>query len=439
LTSGAARIAPSDPDRAALMLADAVEASIDDLDRAEVIATDAERWLRPGSGAEQLVRLRRGDVHGWRGETELATASWCRSAELTDDDDPWSLSLAAEALFSAGRDDEAVAIAHAGITLARERSALNALTMSLEFLAEAEARRGRLRDGFDAVTEELDLVVALGHTREERYACVAAAWIEAALGLESACRSHAARGSELEARMGWSRSGSDALGVLELGLGHPELAIETFGRVIDDGSPIGADAIAPRSFVPAYVEALVHVGRTSEAGQVAEAYAGVAERSARPLAIALAGRCVGLAEGSIDRLEAATVMLAEQGNAYELARTRLCLGELLRRHGTRSAARVELRAALEAFERIGAPPWAERARSELSLSGAPAHRQATSTLGELTAQERNVARLVAAGFTNREIAERLFVTTNTVETHLRHIFQKVEVTSRTQLAILVHD
>ena len=94
---------------------------------------------------------------------------------------------------------------------------------------------------------------------------------------------------------------------------------------------------------------------------------------------------------------------------------------------------------LKAFEQVGAQAWAERARSELSITGVTFHRPPTPTLGDLTPQERNVARLVATGLANREIAERLFVTTNTVETHLRHIFQKLEVSSRTQLAIQFRD
>jgi hypothetical protein len=88
LTAGAAVVAPGDPDRAARMLADAVEAAIEDLDRAEVIAAEAVRLLQPGGSAEQLVRLRRGDIHGWRGETEQASESWRRAADLADSDDP---------------------------------------------------------------------------------------------------------------------------------------------------------------------------------------------------------------------------------------------------------------------------------------------------------------------------------------------------------------
>jgi DNA-binding CsgD family transcriptional regulator len=400
-----------------------------------VIATEALRLLEPGGSAEQLVRLRRGDIHGWRGEAELASDSWRRSADLADRDDPWSMRLAAEALFSAGLDDEAVDVARLAVDLARGRSALNALTQSLEFLAQVEARRGRLRDGLDAATEELDLVVALGQTREERFGCVAAAWIEAALGLESACRAHAGRAAELEAQMGWNRSGSDALGVLELGLGRPDLAVEQFERGVVDAGRIGADAIAPRSSVPAYVEALVRVGREAESRLIAGAYAEVAERSGLPLAIALGHRCLGLADGSVEELGVSMAMLGEARNPYEEARTRLCLGELLRRRGKRSAARDVLLDALRAFEQIGAVAWAERVRSELAVAGVAIRRPSTPTLGELTPQERNVARLVATGLTNREIAERLFITMNTVETHLRHIFQKLEVSSRTQLAI----
>ncbi len=328
LTRGADIIAPHDADRAARMLADAVEAAIDDLDRAWTIAADAERLLRPRSPAEQLVRLRAGDVHGWRGEAEEAGRAWRRAADLADPDDPWSLRLAAEAVFSAGLDDEAVNVARAAADLARERSALNALTQSLEFLGQAEARRGRLHAGIDALTEELDLVVALGQVREERYARVAAAWIEAALGHEAETREHVERAEALEARMGWSGQHSVALGVLELALGRPDLATAAFERGDVDDERLRADAIAPRSIVPGYVEALVRVGRASDARPLSVAYDEMAARSGRPLAMALANRCRGLVESSPEALEASASQLADTGNDYEEARTRLCLGEL---------------------------------------------------------------------------------------------------------------
>jgi DNA-binding CsgD family transcriptional regulator len=434
LAAGAAIVAPVDPDRAALMLADAVEATIHDLDRAEGIAAEALGLLRPGSRAEQLVQLRIGDVYGWRGRAEEASACWRRSAELADPNDPDSLRLAAEALFSAGDDDEAVVAGRTAIDLARAQSQDNALTQSLEFLAEAEGRRGRLLEGLAAITEKIDLVVALGQAREERYGCVEAAWIEAALGREQECRGHATRAIELDERMGMPQPRNEALGVLELALGRPEVAIAVLERVPLDPAVLRADAIAPRSFVPAYVEALVQVGRTSEARPISEAYAETADRSKRPLAIGLARRCQGLAEGSVEVLESSVAILGAAGNRYERARTQLCLGQLLRRRGKRADASDALKPAFEAFTAIGADGWAERARAELRVTGV-AVRRPMAAHDELTPQERTVAGLVSSGLTNREIAERLFVTTNTVETHVRHIFQKLDVSSRTQLAI----
>jgi DNA-binding CsgD family transcriptional regulator/tetratricopeptide (TPR) repeat protein len=435
LTTGARLIASSDPDRAALMLADAVEATIHDLDRAEKIAAEAMQLFRAGSQAEQLVQLRLGDVYGWRGQTEQASACWRRAADLADVGDPGSMRLAAEALFSAGLDDEAVAVARSAVELARARSAHNALTQSLEFLAQAEGRRGRLLDALAAVAEEIDLVIALGQTREERYASVAAAWIEAALGRDPDGRRLASRATELEARMGWATTRSEPLGVLELAMGRPEVAVRVFERVPVETARLGADAIAPRSFVPAYVEALVRVGRSDDARAIATAYAEVAERSGRPLAVALARRCQGLAGASVGTLESAVELFEAIGNPYEGARTRLSLGQLLGRLGRRPEARAMLIPALDAFTVLGADGWAERARSELAAVGTAVRRPATPRHSELTPQERTVAQLVATGLTNREIAERLFVTTNTVETHLRHIFQKLDVRSRTQLAI----
>ena len=206
---------------------------------------------------------------------------------------------------------------------------------------------------------------------------------------------------------------------------------------ITDKDSLGADAIAPSSFVPSLVEALVRSGRAGDAVPIAREYRSVAERSGLQRAEALALRCRGLAEDFIEDLRTAVDMHFAGANPYEAARTQLCLGSMLRRRGKRVEARTTLTAALEAFESIGAHTWGDRARAELEATGISVRRRVPSTADGLTPQERNVARLVATGLTNREIAGRLFVTTNTVETHLRHIFQKLDVTSRTQLAVAI--
>jgi DNA-binding CsgD family transcriptional regulator len=119
------------------------------------------------------------------------------------------------------------------------------------------------------------------------------------------------------------------------------------------------------------------------------------------------------------------------------ARTELAYGEFLRRARRKTEARTHLRSALARFEALGAAPWAERAAAELRATGETARKRDVSTLDELTPQELQIARLVAEGGRNREIAGQLFLSPKTVEYHLRKVFQKLEITSRTELARLV--
>ncbi|HZO67034.1 MAG TPA: AAA family ATPase [Kribbellaceae bacterium] len=438
LTGAADRARAIDPERAALMLADAVDVAIDvDPPRAESLARSAWELPWPKGGlTEQLVTLRFADVHGWRGDAKLAAELWRRSARVADPEDPARLRLAGEALFSAGDDAEAVDVLQRAVELARRRSALNVLTQSLEFIALAEARRGHLQSALDAVSEELDLLAALRQPREELYACGVIAWIEAALGREVDCRAHVAQAANLGRRLGRSVRTGAALGVLELGLGHASAAAtELERRAAESGSKLVGDAIAPRPIVPALVEALVRAGRSPEAEPLVPPFEAVAVASGRPLPLGLARRMRGLVDGSTEQLESSVAMLAAAGNRYEQARSELLLGEARRRERQRGAARVALRSAIAGFESAGATTWAERARSELAATGETARRREPSAIGELTPQERNVARLVTRGLSNRQIAEQLFLSPNTIETHLRHIFQKADVTSRTQLAL----
>jgi len=98
-----------------------------------------------------------------------------------------------------------------------------------------------------------------------------------------------------------------------------------------------------------------------------------------------------------------------------------------------------LRAALETFEDVGARPWADRARQELRASGESARKRDESTTTNLTAQERQVARFVAEGLSNRDVAARLFLSPRTIDFHLRNVFAKTGVSSRGELARLTLD
>lgn len=121
------------------------------------------------------------------------------------------------------------------------------------------------------------------------------------------------------------------------------------------------------------------------------------------------------------------------------ARTQLALGEFLRRNRRRTDARVPLREALETFETLGASAWADRARQELRASGETARRGPDVVATELTAQEAQVAALVRQGLSNKDVAGRLFISPRTVDFHLRNVYTKLGITSRTELAALELD
>jgi DNA-binding CsgD family transcriptional regulator/tetratricopeptide (TPR) repeat protein len=119
----------------------------------------------------------------------------------------------------------------------------------------------------------------------------------------------------------------------------------------------------------------------------------------------------------------------------ELARAHLVYGEWLRRERRRMDARAQLRAAHDQFTSIGMEAFGERARLELHATGERARKRTVQTRDELTPQETQIAHLAAEGHTNREIAARLFISANTVEYHLRKVFRKLDIKSRTQLAV----
>ncbi|HEU5265865.1 MAG TPA: AAA family ATPase [Jatrophihabitans sp.] len=159
--------------------------------------------------------------------------------------------------------------------------------------------------------------------------------------------------------------------------------------------------------------------------------------SPRARAVVAYGRALLADAGTSDsRFNESLSEQAAAGRPFETARTQLAYGEFLRRARRRVDARDQLRAALAGFEELGATPWAERARAELRASGESARKRDDSTTTELTAQERQVARQVAQGLSNREVAAQLFLSPRTIDFHLRNVFAKAGITSRGELVQL---
>ena len=139
-------------------------------------------------------------------------------------------------------------------------------------------------------------------------------------------------------------------------------------------------------------------------------------------------------DGAIAQLQKATALLRASPAKLELARALVDLGAALRRAGRRAEARPYLREALDLATRCHASVLGERAHSELAATGARVLRRTLTGVASLTASERRVAHLAAAGKSNPEIAQLLFVTRKTVETHLGHVYAKLDISSRQQLA-----
>ncbi len=214
-----------------------------------------------------------------------------------------------------------------------------------------------------------------------------------------------------------------ALGLLELATGRAEAAIGHF-------QPAEHPGLLHQN-VPDLVEAAYRIDRPELVAEPLARFVRWAEATGSPAVLALAARCRGLA-GSEPDFRRAVDMPTD--SPFDLARTRLLYGEFLRRARRKTDARAELRAAYDSFTQLGATAWAARARDELRAAGETAIDGTPDALSTLTAQELRIAAAVAEGGTNREIAAQLFLSTRTVDYHLRKVFHKLGISSRIELA-----
>lgn len=227
-----------------------------------------------------------------------------------------------------------------------------------------------------------------------------------------------------------------ALALLEFSLGRHDAALDRYLAHLDSATP--GDAI---THVPTAVEAAVRTGRTDSVRDAFDWFAAWAAASGRPHWAAMAERCRGLLasdeEAGAHFERAARLHREDDPFPFETARTDLLRGEWLRRARRVKDAKDSLRTAAAAFEHLGAAPWAERARAELRAAGDAGPIESEPGLaGRLTPQELQVVRLAAAGLTNREIGEQLYMSPRTAGYHLYKAYPKLGVASRTELSKL---
>jgi DNA-binding CsgD family transcriptional regulator len=364
------------------------------------------------------------------GLTEFPTPSGLSVVEQ-----PVPLLFAGRAALRLGDDDAAHRIHRRAAMRSRSSGAFSILTQVLPRLALCELWAGRWPSAAASAKEGLALARDIGQGTLGAHLLAVATLLSALRGDEDECRSRAKASRERAAARGLTLVDdltNWALTVLELGLGRPAEAFEHARRLV--AVPTVAWAAADR------VEAAVRAGEPSVAADWLEPFAAWANAVASPWARAASLRCRAiLAEDpavASDFFSAALAAHAGATRPFERARTELAFGELLRRSRRRIDARRHLQEAVDTFEGLGAVAWAERARGELRASGRTARTRDPSTIDQLTEQEVQIAGFVADGLTNRDVAAHLFVSPRTVDFHLRNIFRKLGITSRTELARL---
>jgi DNA-binding SARP family transcriptional activator/DNA-binding CsgD family transcriptional regulator len=234
----------------------------------------------------------------------------------------------------------------------------------------------------------------------------------------------------------WSR------GYLRLAQGKNREGVE---ELLEFGRRYHRDGLVPtvtRPWASHAAPLLAQQGEHDEARQLAQSELDEAQVWGTPRVIGQAQRGLALVIGGsegIELLHEAVRTLESSPARLEHARALIDLGAALRRRNRRRDAREPLRCGLELAHRCGVRLLAARAAEELRATGAKPRRLVVTGVDALTPSERRIAEMTAEGLTNREIAQALFVTVKTVETHMGHIFRKLDVHARGQLAPLLHD
>jgi DNA-binding CsgD family transcriptional regulator len=330
------------------------------------------------------------------------------------------------------------ALAERAVAFLRAHGHVGSLPVALELLATAEAWSGRYAAAAADATEGLRILRDTGQAASAPDFHAFLARLAAVQGREDECRLHANEALERAAGLGLGLPAAEAthaLALLDLGLGRPAAAFDRLRTLAEAGPGSGHPRLAQFA-APDLVEAAVLAGRADAAEEAVASFERWIEHSGIPPLRALLARCRGqlsAGEEAAGHFAEALRLHAKTDRQFDRARTELLYGESLRRARRRIEARAHLRTALETFERLGAVPWEERARRELRASGETARKRELSTVDELTPQELQIARFVGEGATNRQIAAQLFLSPRTVDYHLRKIFRKLDISSRTEL------
>jgi DNA-binding CsgD family transcriptional regulator len=342
-------------------------------------------------------------------------------------------------LPDAGLLDEGVSVFDQAVARARRRGDIFNVAFMLLWRGNCQTDRGDLRAALADLREALDLCVAHGMLVAWPYNI---GYLAHAL-LEQGDADEAARVIDQgdfpeqlpldQVHLVWFRL---SRGRLRIQSGSPDRGVEELLQVGQTVRMVPFDnpsAVPWRSWA---AEGLRLLDRNEEARALADEELALARRWGDPYAIGACLRVRGLVEvgeAGIGLLREAVEVLAGSQARLEHARVLVDLGAALRRANRRTEARESLREGIDLAQSLGAFRLAERANDEIAATGAKPRKVFPTGLDALTASELRVAQLAAAGMSNKEVAQTLFVTIKTVETHLSGAYRKLEISSRAQL------
>jgi DNA-binding CsgD family transcriptional regulator len=427
----------SDPSLTVELLADAAEAAI----FSGHIAKAAELCARAGvveattSRDRMMVSVLLGFGKVLAGDHKAAQALLAEVVREADAlGEPSGLIRAASSATVAGTPGDGLALINRAVDTARRQGLVSLLPTALQTQGYELFQNGQLELAYAAAEEGYRLAIDVGHGHGWHLTTMA--MVEAVRGQDADARRHSeevlaighAGGSTFLSGVGeWT------LGFLDLVMGRPE---EATGRLLA-ASDVDRQEVNPLVALPAIpdaIEAAVRSGRSDQVGPrlaVLETWAETARVDAR---LAWLARCQALlGVRSPDDAFGEAIALAATSPPLDRARTELLYGEWLRRERRRQEARGHLRVAIGLFQSLGAVPFSKRAEAELRATGETARKRDPSTLDDLTPQELQIAGLVAEGLTNKEIAAQLYLSPRTVDYHLRKVFSKLGIASRTEL------
>ena len=378
-----------------------------------------------------------------RGDPPDEVADFARMA-LADaaivDDMSFQLVYAMEALTWTDHLEDAARACDAAAAVARKNGSLGQAALAQHWRSVVNLRRGAVKDAEADARFVYELTMGAAPSWRTPFARAMLADALLVRGeLDEATQVLGAPGPEEEAQD--NPFYLDSRGRLQLSLGDPAAALPDFlacGKALARRGGVDAPASFPWRSQAAF--ALVGLGDRDRAREMASEELSLAEKSQIPGVVAEALIAMAIVEdgmAGIARLRTAVEILDDSPRMLTRIRAITVLGGMLRRNQRAREARDHLKSALDLAHRHGAVALADDARQELIVAGGRPRRPTTTGLDALTPSERRVAQLVAQGLTNRQIAHFLFVSPRTVTTHLTHIYQKIGLSSRSELSALL--